>query len=141
MCDQLRYDALSCNGNTEIDTPHIEGRSLRPLMQNKNTPDNWREFAFAQLGRANMIRTRNWKLNIYNRVPGELYNLKKDPMEFYNLIATPAGKRKYRDKVEELTELFLAKHPDVYAQSEEILQADRRRENKMKPRVALVPVE
>jgi hypothetical protein len=33
-----------------------------------------------------MIRTEEWKLNVYNGKPGELYHLEQDPQEFNNLI-------------------------------------------------------
>ena len=36
-----------------------------------------------------MIRTEEWKLNLYDGTPGDLYNLKSDPQEFYNKIADP----------------------------------------------------
>jgi arylsulfatase A-like enzyme len=37
-----------------------------------------------------MVRTDEWKLNVYGGEPGELYNLKEDPQEFYNRIDDPA---------------------------------------------------
>ena len=45
-----------------------------------------------------MIRTKEWKLNVYDGKPGELYDLQNDPNEFYNLIKNP----QYTDTIEEL---------------------------------------
>ena len=41
---------------------------------------------FAQVNDLQMIRTDDWKLNLYAGVPGELYDLNEDCGEFYNLV-------------------------------------------------------
>ena len=69
-----------------VDTPvSVQGRSLLPLLQGRQ-PGTWREACFSQIGSMEMIRTRDWKLNVYDGEPGELYHLAEDPEEFYNLI-------------------------------------------------------
>ena len=40
--------------------------------------------------RRQMVRTAQFKLNVYDGVPGELYDVEHDPREFHNLIADPS---------------------------------------------------
>jgi choline-sulfatase len=79
----------------------VQGRSLAPLLRSE-TPADWRRFCFSQIGDVEMIRSADWKLNLYGGEPGELYHLTEDPTEFFNLIDRPEA----RDRREELlTEL------------------------------------
>jgi len=74
-------------GAQRPDTVH--GASLVPLLRDAPKPEDWRDAVFSQIGSLQMIRTEEWKLNVYKGTPGELYNLKTDPQEFYNRIADP----------------------------------------------------
>lgn len=65
----------------------VQGRSLLPLLGRGPAPPDWRRAVFAQLDDLQMIRTEDWKLNLYGERPGELYDLKNDPGEFRNLVA------------------------------------------------------
>jgi choline-sulfatase len=67
----------------------VQGRSLVPLLGKGTAPDDWRDAVFGQIGDVFMVRTAEWKLNVYGGEPGELYNLREDPQEFYNRIAEP----------------------------------------------------
>lgn len=51
----------------------VQGRSLQPLLSGE-TPDDWRDAVFSQMGGMKMIRTEKWKLNVYDDKAGELYN-------------------------------------------------------------------
>jgi arylsulfatase A-like enzyme len=73
----------------------VQGRSLLPLLGNGPTPSGWRDAVFSEEsrraigGNLEMIRTKSMKLNVYNRVPGELYDLREDPGELDNRITDP----------------------------------------------------
>jgi arylsulfatase A-like enzyme len=68
----------------------VQGRSLVPLLGDAPAPENWRDAVFSQIGDVWMIRTAAFKLNVYGGQPGELYDLRDDPQEFYNRIDDPA---------------------------------------------------
>lgn len=79
------YPTLCDMTGTEI-PENIHGRSIRPLLENGDTPDHWREEVISQINGHIMIRTGEWKLNVYDGEPGELFHLPNDPQEFCNLI-------------------------------------------------------
>ncbi len=64
----------------------VQGRTLTPLLGPDTAPADWRRSVFAQVNDLQMIRTDDWKLNLYAGVPGELYDLNEDCGEFYNLV-------------------------------------------------------
>lgn len=71
-----------------MDIPEAtDGISLKKLLESEVTPDGWREAVYSQISNNIMIRTSKWKLNLYDGVPGELYDLKDDPREHHNLIS------------------------------------------------------
>jgi arylsulfatase A-like enzyme len=76
----------------------IHGRSLRPLLEGEETPEDWRTAVLCQFGDHTMTRTEEWKLNVYGGQPGELYHLQQDPQEFFNLIEDP----RYADTIDQL---------------------------------------
>ncbi len=76
----------------------VQGRSLAPLLGSNARPAAWRRSVLAQLGDLQMIRTEDWKLNLYEGVPGELYDLNDDPGEFRNLVGAP----RFRQIVDDL---------------------------------------
>jgi choline-sulfatase len=73
----------------------VQGRSLAPLLgvsgtdNEESVPEthDWRDAVFSQIGDIQMIRTKQWKLNVYDGEPGDLYDLEKDPEEFHNRVA------------------------------------------------------
>jgi uncharacterized sulfatase len=83
----------------------IHGRSLRPLLESEETPEDWRTSVICQYGTHTMIRTDEWKLNVYDEQPGELYHLQQDTKEFFNLIADP----RYAGLIEQLGNLIAHK--------------------------------
>lgn len=85
---------------------NIRGRSLRPLLEDEETPVGWRTAVFSQIGDHMMVRTDAWKLNVYDGLPGELYNLRQDPQEFYNLIEDT----RFNETVNQLKGLMDSKH-------------------------------
>ena len=83
----------------------LEGRSLMPLLHG-DSPDGWRGAVFAEcdyayrharhhLGvgadecRAFMVRTADWKLNVYQGFGAELFDLRNDPGELNDLGDDP----------------------------------------------------
>jgi arylsulfatase A-like enzyme len=68
----------------------VQGRSLVPLLRQDPAPGDWRDAVFSQIGDVFMIRTSEFKLNVYGGEPGELFGLRDDPREFYNRIDDPA---------------------------------------------------
>ena len=84
--------------NISTNSDYLFGESLKPLLEGEPTPKDWREAVFSQIGSHYMIRTKDWKLNIYGDEPGELYNLSKDPNELNNLI----NNSKYDAKIKKL---------------------------------------
>jgi arylsulfatase A-like enzyme len=68
----------------------VQGRSLVPLLGDAPAPGDWRDAVYSQIGDVYMVRTDEYKLNVYGGEPGELYNVRDDPREFYNRIDDPA---------------------------------------------------
>jgi len=90
ICDLVGAD---CPGT-------VQGRTLVPLLGDDPAPRDWRNAVFSQIGDVEMIRTKEWKLNVYGGQPGELYHLRNDPKEFDNRIADP----QHSDTVQSLFE-------------------------------------
>jgi len=63
----------------------VQGRSLMPMVSGES-PADWRDAVFSQIGDVEMIRTAEEKLNVYGGEAGEYYNLGDDPREFVNRI-------------------------------------------------------
>ena len=97
-----------------VDIPlHMQGRSLRPLLQGR-TPDDWREMIYYQYHERPAahnvathygVRTDRYKLIHYSDDYGgpeawELIDLEKDPLEYVNFYDDPA----YADTVSQLKE-------------------------------------
>jgi arylsulfatase A-like enzyme len=60
-------------------------------------------FAEVWFGRCKMVRTHEWKLNLYEWGEGELYHLAADPWELNNLFDDPA----YQDRITEMKLMLL----------------------------------
>ena len=84
----------------------MEGQSLLPLTRGILDPDNKREYTISQIDysdrgprvllnlhpydcRAHMIRTKDWKYILHEKFSPQLFDLKNDPEEFYDLGADP----------------------------------------------------
>jgi arylsulfatase A-like enzyme len=83
----------------------VDGRSLRPLLEGrKQTIHKGILLARAQGERDKIffgLRTKKWKYIRYLRTGElELYNLRKDPLELFNLMST--GRAKWENKAEVL---------------------------------------
>lgn len=86
--------------------PNSHGRSLLPLLKEKNT--DWEDIAFSEYCTYDdcfhrMIRQCEWKLNYYHGQPSQLFNLKEDPNELHDRTNDP----KCQDIKNELTEKVL----------------------------------
>lgn len=83
----------------------LEGRSLIPLLKGER-PDDWRTAVFSEIdyafyaaremlnvaptqARGYMIRTEYWKYVHFKGFPPQLFDLKNDPDEFYDLGRDP----------------------------------------------------
>lgn len=87
LCDYLGIDAKIS----------FTGRSLRPIIENPTA--SWRNFLVAELAdykpdrsrKGRMVRTESFKYNSYSggENPEQLFDLKNDPGEMYNLAYHP----------------------------------------------------
>lgn len=67
------------------------GRCLAPLL--RGAPVELHEVAFSEHGPRVMVRSRDWKLVVYlGQEYGELYDLRADPEELYNLYDAPLAR-------------------------------------------------
>lgn len=86
----------------------VQGESLLPLLGNDPAPTGWRDAVFSEMHRAaiggtlEMVRTRSNKLNAYNGVPGELYDLDEDDGEMDNRLSDPRYRETRGDLFERL---------------------------------------
>lgn len=80
-----------------------------------------------------MIRTKRYKLNCYDGGPGEFFDLESDPDEFHNLINTAA----HKPIIDELLNMFNRDHPDFEHKNKLILEENRLRRKKIKPKIML----
>jgi uncharacterized sulfatase len=92
--------------------PHLEGRSLRPLLDNPQA--KWDKPAYTQVARNDQgrrfmgrsVRTEKWRYTEWDegRKGSELYDHDKDPREYRNLADHPA----YAKTIEEMKRLLHA---------------------------------
>ena len=84
----------------------MEGQSLLPLTRGTAIPENQREYTISQIDysdrgprvslnlhpyecRAHMIRSKDWKYILHEKFRPQLFDLKNDPEEFFDLGADP----------------------------------------------------
>ncbi|MFW6133264.1 MAG: sulfatase [Planctomycetota bacterium] len=101
----------------EVDAPdHVEGRSLRPVLEDPARP--FKDAVFSRCGAARTIRTPGWRLTHYGppgrgvllwqgRGDTELFDLDADPRENVNL----ARRREYAETVRQLRRRLDAEVP------------------------------
>ena len=69
--------------------PLVQGRSLMPLIESKT--DDWPNTAFIEMGNSVIVRTSQYKCRFEGEKALELYDLKKDPQEWDNLLGRPGS--------------------------------------------------
>ena len=102
--------------------PGIDGRSLVPLF--RGPPSDWRQsflieyttdIVFPRMLKMgyDAVRTERYKYIRYRELPGmeELYDLREDPFELSNLIASPAADETRRKLEAELQRILAAARP------------------------------
>ena len=67
---------------------HLEGLSLVPQLNNPTTPRDRPAITSSYFGN-HSIRSRDWRLIVYEDGAQELYNVRDDPDEFHNLAGDP----------------------------------------------------
>ena len=78
--------------------PHVEGKSLRPLLVDPTAA--WSEPAICTYGEGNhAVRTERWRLIQYRDGSRELYDHDRDPYEWHNLADDPRHAETIRDLV------------------------------------------
>ena len=81
------------------------GVSIRSLLEGEST--ELHETVFSEYGPRIMVRTHEWKLVFYpGEAYGELYHLRKDPDELYNLYDDPNHAPARQDMVERIMHWF-----------------------------------
>ena len=105
------------------DQPGIEGRSLKPLLQDPNA--NWPHVALTTHGKDNhSSRSETHRYIRYRDGSEELYDLRNDPNEWNNVAGDPAN---------EAIRLELAKHfPSVNADEAKGTNANKKKNKKKK---------
>ena len=76
---------------------HLDGISLVPQLRNSGTPRKHPVITSSYEGN-HSIRSRDWRLIVYDDGAEELYDHRNDPDEFYNLAGQPKH-TKIRDKL------------------------------------------
>ena len=70
---------------------HLEGVSLLPQLKDPATPREQPAITSSYFGN-HSVRSRDWRLVVYEDGPEELYDHRNDPDEFKNLAGNPAYK-------------------------------------------------
>ena len=70
---------------------HLEGVSLLPQLKDPATPREQPAVTSSYFGN-HSVRSRDWRLVVYEDGPEELYDHRNDPDEFKNLAGNPAYK-------------------------------------------------
>ena len=108
---------------TGTDIPEqVRGKSLKALMDHPSGPP-LRDYVISQLDRNVMIRTLEYKLNYYAVEPGELYDLREDPDEFYSRLSDAENQFIF----EKLNAYLERDHPDLWERVDKHLKANRHR--------------
>ena len=86
---------------------NIQGKSLKPLLDNPNKKVRDMAFSVTQGGKSFLIRTHKWAYIQYNEDASagmELFDMENDPQQFHNLAYNPAYSKILKDMQTKLTE-------------------------------------
>ena len=87
--------------------PGLPGKSFAPALYGKPSVKNEGIVVFDEYGPVRMIRTKEWKyVHRYQFGPHELYDLKNDPQERYNLVEYSHNSSVVRELRAQLEEWF-----------------------------------
>ena len=101
------------------EAPACHGQSVKPLLMGDGRRPE-REFVVGQyhgkqtwVNPARMLRTREWKYNLYIDHGEELYDLRNDPEELVNLASDKAHQRR-KAELRAALEQWMKEHDDPF---------------------------
>jgi len=87
--------------------PHVQGKSLVPVLDNRTAEIH--DVVYTCLKEDHLLTTMDWSYALYRDGGEELYDLRKDPRQFFNLAADPA----YGAVLENLRAKLVAKRAEI----------------------------
>ncbi len=88
-----------------VEVPNgVSGVSLLPILRGDREGAGFPadRYALSQIEEQVMLRGRKWKLNVYEGVPAELFDIENDPGEISNLIGRPEHRGRIAGMLEEI---------------------------------------
>lgn len=83
---------------------HVQGKSLMPVIKDNKTLV--KDAALSFIGGGTSLRKKGWAYNYYKDGTAELYDMRKDPAQFYNLAEKPEYKEVRKELHGQLKEIL-----------------------------------